>query len=46
MISATGVFTSLITVITRLDRVIHVDDFSSDELMRIESQREPRRAAE
>jgi acyl-CoA dehydrogenase len=28
------------------DRVIHVDDFSSDELQRIESQREPRRAAE
>ena len=23
------------------DRVIHVDDFSSDELQRIESQREP-----
>ena len=28
------------------DRVIRVDDFSSDELQRIESQREPRRAAE
>jgi acyl-CoA dehydrogenase len=28
------------------DLVIRVDDFSSDELMRIESQREPRRAAE
>ena len=28
------------------DRVIHVDDFSSEELMRIESQREPRRAAQ
>jgi hypothetical protein len=28
------------------DRVIRVDDFSSEELQRIESQREPRRAAE
>jgi len=28
------------------DRVIRVDDFSSEELERIESQREPRRAAE
>ena len=28
------------------DRVIRVDDFSSEDLMRIESQREPRRAAQ
>jgi acyl-CoA dehydrogenase len=48
---AAGVITSGEAATLRIadeatDRAIRVDDFSSDELERIESQREPRRAAE
>ncbi|MEO8882949.1 MAG: acyl-CoA dehydrogenase domain-containing protein, partial [Devosia sp.] len=45
-----GVITAEEAVVLRTaddatDRVIHVDDFSSEELMRIESQREPQHNA-
>ena len=47
---AAGVITAEEAVVLRTadeatDRVIHVDDFSSDELQRIESQREPQHDA-